>query len=486
MKKQLFATISQRSILLKKDNLLTRVLICLPLAFVVFMVAPVDAQETITITQRTRIDKVVTDVLAITGTPSASIALVRDAQIVYEQGYGSGRLTPPQQATPTMRYCIGSISKQFAATTLLLLAEEKKLSLDDKVAQWLPELTQAKNISLRQLLSMTAGYQDYYPQGYLFVDMLKPTTPQAILDRWARKPLDFLPGTQWQYSNTNYIIAGLIAEKVSGMPLFDFLQKRIFSPLRMTSVIDIGAGALSTDDAEGYTRNALGPLRPALKEAKGWVFAAGELAMTPHDLALWDIATINRTVLQPSSYKVMQTDMHLTNGLATRYGLGVSVNAVNDHWRIFHSGGLSGFVSRNEIYPDDRTAIVVLTNGESAAANQIAQGIATALFDTSNADGSQALRAAQTIFANLQKGKFDRSLFSPNANAYFSEEVLADYTMSLAPLGTPSEFVELNHGSRGGMTIHSFRIKSGSKTLGLTTLSLPNGTLEQYLIQPEG
>ena len=164
-----------------------------------FGTLPADAQETLSAAQRASIDAAVDDVLSATGTPSASIAIVRDAKVVYERAYGASRLSPKTSATTQMRYSIGSISKQFTATAILILAEEKRLSLDDKVAKWFPELTRAAEVSVRQLLSMTAGYQDYWPQDYVFPDMLKPTTPKSILDRWARKPLDFDPGTKWQY-----------------------------------------------------------------------------------------------------------------------------------------------------------------------------------------------------------------------------------------------------------------------------------------------
>src|SRR5207248_3321201 len=173
-----------------------------------------------------------------------------------------------------------SISKQFTAAAILLLAEEGKLSLDDKVGRWLPDLTRANEVTIRQLLSMTAGYQDYWPQDYVMPDMMKPVSPQDILNRWARKPLDFEPGTKWQYSNTNYVIAGLIVEKVAGKPLFDFLQERILQPLQIKSAYDVDRAALSAGEPVRYQRFGLGPPRPAPKEGAGWIFAAGELAMT--------------------------------------------------------------------------------------------------------------------------------------------------------------------------------------------------------------
>ena len=115
-----------------------------------------------------------------------------------------------------MRYSIGSISKQFTATAILLLQEQGKLSLDDPVGKYIPGLTRGDEVTIRQILSHTSGYQDYWPEDYVMTPMLGPETAQQILDTWAKKPLDFEPGTQWQYSNTNFVIAGRIVEKVTG------------------------------------------------------------------------------------------------------------------------------------------------------------------------------------------------------------------------------------------------------------------------------
>src|SRR5205085_8841141 len=142
------------------------------------------------------------------GFPSASVALVKNGQVAYIKAYGNAKLDPQTAARPDMRYSIGSISKQFTATAILLLQEQGKLSLDDKVAKFLPTLSRANEVTIRQLLSHTSGYQDYWPQDYVMPMMLQPTTAERILDGWARKPLDFEPGTKWQYSNSNYVTAG--------------------------------------------------------------------------------------------------------------------------------------------------------------------------------------------------------------------------------------------------------------------------------------
>src|SRR5690242_7797226 len=218
--------------------------------FVVLLlsVSNTNAQADLSPELRARIDKLATDALAQSGVPSASIAVVKDGKIVYLNAYGSARFDPKTPATSAMRYSIGSISKQFTAAAMLLLQEEGKLSLDDKVGKFIPDLTRANEVTIRQLLSHTSGYQDYWPQDYVMPMMLKPVTATKILDMWARKPLDFDPGAKWQYSNTNYVIAGVIIEKVSGKPLLQFLKEKIFAPLGMSSVANTDEKKLGDTD----------------------------------------------------------------------------------------------------------------------------------------------------------------------------------------------------------------------------------------------
>lgn len=432
-----------------------------------------------------KIDRVVTDTLTRTGVPSASIAIVKDGQIAYVKAYGDAKLEPKTPATPQMRYSIGSISKQFTAAAILLLQEQGKLSLDDKVGKYIPDLTRANEVTIRQLLSHTSGYQDYWPQDYVMPMMLQPVTAEKIMDLWAKKPLDFDPGTKWQYSNTNYVISGVIIEKVSRMPMMKFLQEKIFAPLGMTSVISIDQERLGDTDPTGYMRYGLGPVRPAVKEGKGWLFAAGELAMSARDLAKWDISVIGQKLLRPASYLQLGADVALRNGLATNYGLGVSVNSQAGRRALSHGGEVSGFTAQNVVFPDERAAIVVLVNQDAAnTAGPIAAGIAPLLFATNDPATPAKLEQAKKIFADLQLGKIDRSLFTSNANAYFSEQALKDFASGLAPLGTPQSFVQASQGLRGGMTLRVYLVRFPQRNLRAWTYEMPDGKLEQYQIAP--
>jgi len=445
---------------------------------------PVNAQavDTLDPALKSTIDRIATQVLEQTGVPSASVAIVKGGKLVYAHAYGKARLDPATPATPEMRYSIGSISKQFTAAAILLFQEQGKLSIDDAVGKYVPGLTRGDEVTIRQILSHTSGYQDYWPEDYVMTPMLRPETAQQILDTWAKKPLDFEPGTEWQYSNTNFVIAGAIIEKVSGQQLMDFLQQRIFHPLGMKSAWNSDEAKLTQADATPYYRNALGPLRPAPKEGRGWTFAMGELAMTAHDLALWDESLIAKSVLKPESYRQMFTEVKLKDGKGTHYGLGVEVLDRNGHRSIEHSGEVSGFVSDNKVLVDDGVAVAVLTNQDAIGAASTIARLATpviAEFPLSTAE-----KQALDIYRDLQQGKIDRSLLAPNLNDYFSAEALADFRDSLAPLGEPLIFRQTGENLRGGMTFHAFQITYPNKRLRLTTYTLPDGKLEQYLVAP--
>ncbi len=450
---------------------------------VIFLALAANAQTQLSPDLIDQIDKVANDTLARTGVPSASVAIVKDGQIVYTKAYGDARLDPRTPATPQMRYSIGSISKQFTAAAILLLQEQGKLSLDDRVAKYIPNLTRANEVTIRQLLSHTSGYQDYWPQDYVMPMMLQPVTSQKILDMWARKPLDFEPGAKWQYSNTNYVIAGVIIERVARMPLLQFLQERVFTPLGMASVSDTDQAKLGDTDPTGYLRYALGPLRPAPKEGRGWLFAAGELAMPAADLAKWDISIMDQKLMKPLSYREFGTEVLLKNGLGTHYGLGVDVNSQAGRRALSHGGEVSGFTAQNIVFPDDRAAVVVLTNQDAASASgAIASGIAPLLFATTDPATAAKLEQARKIFEGLQHGTVDRSLFTDNANSYFSEPALKDFASGLGPLGAPQSFVQASQGLRGGMTLRVYIIRFPQKTLRAWTYEMPDGKLEQYQI----
>jgi CubicO group peptidase (beta-lactamase class C family) len=429
------------------------------------------------------IDRIAAKALADTGVPSASVAAVVNGKVIYSHAYGDARLEPKTPATSQMRYSIGSISKQFTATAILLLAEDGKLSLDDRVSKFVPGLTRGDDITIRELLSHTSGYPDYAPEDYAVPEWLKPIDANQIFDRWARKPLEFEPGTRWQYSNTNFVIAGVICEKAAGVPLFAFLTERVFKKLGMTSVTDSDRARLTEPDPQGYFRRALAPLRASPHEGPGWMYAAGELAMTAEDLAKWDISVMDQTVLQPASYRQLETENLLASGAGTGYGLGIRVQLTNGHRELRHNGEVLGFVAANTILPDDKLAVAVLTNQDaSSAADAIASQVRDALLRADNAPSLATDRVVKQALADLAEKRIDRAALTPSASAYFSDAALEDFASTLKPLGALQWIEQSATSKRGGMIGRRYRAHYADKSLAVSVYETPDGKLQQLLV----
>ena len=418
-----------------------------------------------------------------TGAPGTSVALVKDGKLVFAKAFGKASLQPDRTASTETRYAVGSISKQFTAAALLLAQEQGKLSLDDKVSKYYPGLTRAGEITIRQLLTHTSGYEDYAPQDYLIPEWLEATKPQVILDRWANKPLNFDPGTKWQYSNTNYVLAGEIFEKVMGQPLVPFLREHIFQPLGMQSAGDCTEGAPS--DATAYTRFALGPPRPVKREAAGWYFAAGELCMTPSDLAKWDMAFLRHEILSPKSYEEFTHEARLANGDYTHYALGLQIGEFNRIPLISHSGEVSGFISYNGVYPTRNGAVIVLTNEDGInLIGPISSQMATLAFlPEEPATEKKVTDQVKGMLEAFRAGKIDRSLFTGNANSYFTAAALHDIQTSLAGLGKLKTVSRTSENLRGGMIHRAYRAAYDKKSVTLNIYVMPDGKYEQFMIE---
>jgi CubicO group peptidase (beta-lactamase class C family) len=416
----------------------------------------------------------IADTVKKSGVPSVSIAVVQDGKLAFVRAFGN--------ATAETRYPIGSISKQFTAVAILLAEEQHKLSLDDKVSKYFPALTRADEVTIRQLLSHTSGYEDYAPQDYIIPLWTHPTGARDILETWAKKPLNFDPGTKWQYSNTNYVIAAEIFDKAMDPTLVPFLKDRIFKPFKMESADDCSVSF--PYDAEGYTRYAGGPPRRVAREANGWYYGAGELCMTAFDLGQWDLTFLHRDILLGRSYDELTREVRLNNGDATNYALGLQLGDFNHIPTISHSGEVSGFLASNTVYPTRNAAIVVLTNEDGVdLIRPLTTQIATILFMPPEPPAAEKDTAqVKSILQSLAKGNIDRALFTSNANSYFTAQALGDIRQSLAPLGKLQSVTRSSETLRGGMIHRAYRAVFQKKTVSLNIYVMPDGKYEQYLI----
>ncbi len=447
------------------------------------------AAQELSATETAAIDKAVTETLANTGVPSAEIAVVRGGKIVMSRAWGKASDTIAV-ASPDLPYQIASNSKQFLGVLLLMLENDGKLSLNDKVAKWLPGVSGDDRITIRQLLNHTSGLQDFWPQDYSFAAMEKPVKPQEIVDRWGKKPLDYEPGTRYQYSNTGYVVAGLIAEKAGKKPLWQQFEQRLFKPLGIHPLpLDETNGAKFP---QGYHRNALGPVRAATPPAKGWLWAAGELSMTAADLAKWNLARMERKLLPAADWAEQEKPVVLHDGTTPNYGLGVSVYVAAGRRVIDHGGESVGFLSQNTVWPDAKASVVVLTNADfSGTPDTLTKKIAEIILPkpaASSMNETARTLDAQAMLAALLAGKLDPALLTPNLQYYFKPETLGDYRESLTKLGTPTMVEPLRTPRlRGGFVNRNFRVKWGETTMRLLTYAEPGdqGRWEQFILMPE-
>ena len=297
----------------------------------------------------------------------ACLVLKNDQPIASFCG-GSANLEWPSHVDTNTVFEIGSVSKQFAAASILLLAESGRLSLDDSITRYLPSAPAAwQPIKVRHLLSHTSGLPTY--DGLAGFEMRQHLTQAQFIARLATRPRAFAPGTKWLYCNSGYNLLGYMVENVSGQSYWDFLQRHIFAPLQMTHTTRRDPWLVVPQRATGYVYTNGGYV--VRDNDLTDLFAAGAIVSTVSDLAKWDGALLDGTLLSASSRQAWWTAARLNRGSPVTsvqhgesgsYGLGWFINTVNGHRNIGHTGITSGFSAANELYPDDHLAIIVLAN----------------------------------------------------------------------------------------------------------------------------
>lgn len=306
--------------------------------------------------------------------PGLSLAVVHGGKVVKTKGYGLANIELNVHATPNTVYQLQSITKSFVASGILLLVEDGKLGLDDRITSYLGGLPQTwSGVTVRHLLTHTSGIPNFVSdQGSgkeIVAFAQKASSSEEIIGWAAGRPLRFVPGEARRYSNTGYHLLGMIIEKVSGKPWGQFLQERIFAPLDMTSTRVYSALDLIPNRASGYIRFGSVPqnglwMTPAIMES-----AAGGLVSTVQDMARWEIALEAARILKPSTLARMEEPIKLTNGSivqgsdGTRYGLGWELQTYEGHRIVGHGGDhVTGFTANFSRFTDDKLAVIVLTN----------------------------------------------------------------------------------------------------------------------------
>jgi CubicO group peptidase (beta-lactamase class C family) len=326
------------------------------------------------------VDEFVNSELRAQHIPGAALAVVRDGEITKAAGYGMANVELSVPTKPESIFQTGSVGKQFTATAVMMLVEEGKVALEDKISKYFPDSPPAwKEITVRHLLTHTSGIPDYTEEeSGGGINMRADYTEEELVKKIAGLPLGFPPGEKWSYSNSGYLILGVLIHHVSGEFYGDFLQRRVFQPLQMTSTRIISEADIIPNRSAGY-RLVKGGLKnqewvsPSLNTT-----ADGALYTNVLDLAKWDAALYTEKLLKRSSFDQMWTPVKLNSGKTSPYGFGWRVTEVNGHRLLEHGGAWQGFTMHISRYVDDKLTIIVMTNLDSGHSNpgKIAQGVA--------------------------------------------------------------------------------------------------------------
>ena len=315
--------------------------------------------------------------------PGAALSVVRDGKIIKTRGYGLANVELDVAVKPESIFQTGSVGKQFTATAVMMLVEEGKIAVSDKISKFIADSPATwKEITVRHLLTHTSGIPDYTGEGQagneVAISYRKDYTEDEMVQGFEKAPLDFQPGEKWSYSNSGYVILGVIIHKVTGKFYGDFLQERIFQPLEMKATRIISEADIIPNRCAGYEL-----VKGVLKNQE-WVApmlnttADGALYTNVLDLARWDAALYTEKLLKRASFEQMWTAVTLNNGKTYPYGFGWDVEKVNGHRLYEHGGTWQGFKMHIARYVDDKLTIILMTNmgSENGHPGKIAHGVA--------------------------------------------------------------------------------------------------------------
>jgi CubicO group peptidase (beta-lactamase class C family) len=413
--------------------------------------------------------------------PGLALAVMRGGKIIKARGYGLCNVELDVPVTPESIFQSGSVGKQFTATALMMLVEEGRLSLDDKITNFFREAPDAWNkITVRHLLTHTSGLKDYTDKNW---DYRREYTEDDILKILQTLPLEFAPGEKWSYSNSGYALLGFLIHRVTGKFYGDFLQERIFGPLGMTTTRIISEEDIIPHRSAGYRL-----VRGELKNQE-WVnptlntTADGSLYFSVLDLAKWDAALYTEKLLKRSSLDEMWTPVKLNDGKTHPYGYGWRIAEMNGHRLIEHSGSWQGFTTGISRYVDDKLTVVALTNLDSSHSRpmEIIHGVA-GLYEPALTpppppppieDKEPKVTALfRDFLLQTAEGKVDASAFTEEAWKTLSPDRIKELQEGLEDSGQPKSIDLLERKEESGRRIYTYRLTFDDGRTVTSTLKL--------------
>jgi D-alanyl-D-alanine carboxypeptidase len=454
-------------------------------ALLVAATTPASPLHTFTATMERQVDDLGNRVVQEKRSPGLAIGIVEDGRIVYARGFGYTDLTKNTRWSPGTQSYVGSISKQFTSAAILLLQQAGKLKLDDPVTRYIPELTMANGVTIRQLLNQTSGLPDTSAAKGIDLDPTKSIKPDDLLAAMNKLQPISPPGSEFRKNDFNYFLAGLIVERVSAIPLSDYLQQNIFIPLLMNQTFLAGDSGISPQHAVGYT-GAPGAFTKVTPDDPAWLFGSTGVVSNVYDLAKWDIG-------MPLLLRIdAERDSFTPSGVPgpTQYGLGWVIDQRAGKRYIWHNGELAGYGAMNALLPDDHVAVIVLTNADSFHSRSVAQPgeIASEILDIvlpptrANVDNAIVARATEWL-GRIASKNIDRTQLTPAFSAYLTDELVAK--ADFAALGKPLDIIPISSASQvgdGGGTVYEFivRFQNGHYhyRFGLT----PDGKIDEIFL----
>ncbi len=418
-------------------------------------------------------------------TPGLAVGVVQDGLLVYSRGFGFADLAKHRRVSASTQFFTGSLAKQFTAASILLMVQDKALALGDKVTKYVPELSVAKDVTVAQLLQQTSGLPDYTQAPGVNHDPTKPIKLEEMIKAVNRMKMQSAPGTQYAYNNFNYMIAGLIVQRVSGEPLSVYMQSSIFEPLIMTSTFLAGDQGISPDSARGYTR-INGRFVQVKPWDASWLFGAGDLITTVDDLAKWDIGL--PLILNVDSVREMWSASGAPGG--TQYGMGWIVDQRGGHRYVWHNGELAGYHAMNALLPDEHVAVIVLSNADSLHAQttvspeRLANHVLDIVAPLPPASfGNVIMQRAGEWLGRLQRLDLDRTQLTPQFGQYLTDQVVI--RADLKGLGPVQSMVPIESFERSGDTVYVFDVKFAHGALRYDFALAPDGKIDGLLFTPE-
>ena len=418
-------------------------------------------------------------------TPALAVGVVEDGLLVYAHGFGYASLRPKRLASASTEFYAGSLSKQFTAACVLLLAQQKKLSLDDRVTKYVPELTVARNVTIRELLQQTSGLPDVREARGIPHALTQPVKTADLIKAANALPMRAKPGTAFDDDGFNYLVAALVVQRASGLPLSVFESTQIFQPLIMTSTFLAGDQGISPRHAAGYTR-ARGRFVPVRPWDPSWLLGNGDLVTTVQDLAKWDIGL--PLLLNVDSVRDMWTPSGLPGELP--YGMGWVVDQRGGQRYFWQSGALPGFNAMNALLPDEHVAVIVLANAGSQGAQTTvqAQRLADRILNVvaplppAHFANTIVTRASEWL-GRLARVDIDRTQLTPAFSQYLTDQLV--HRSDFAAYGPVISLVPVESYQRSTDTVYVFDVKFRHGNYRFDFTLAPDGKVDGLFLKPE-